>query len=184
MASASSDVDDVSMPNPVPDPSQLPGFILNCRVELDTENVLSPYELYSVECFRREQGTTSLQVRITFPFSLLTLCLLPFLAMIFLKDNTLLRRELSQDDIKPRLLGHWGTCPGLVLIYAHLSHVIRKTGQDMLFFFFFEIDYCAPRGTEPHVALREWIHALCVVNMNMRINYAEISPMASLANLL
>ena len=81
----------------------------------------------------REQGTTSLQVRITFPFSLLTLRLLPFLAMIFLKENTLLRRELSQDDIKPRLLGHWGTCPGLVLICAHLNHVIRKTGQDMLY---------------------------------------------------
>jgi hypothetical protein len=84
MASASSDVDDVSMPNPVPDPSQLPGFILNCRVELDTENVLMSCTTSNVS---GEQGTTSLQVRITFPFSLLTLRLLPFLAMIFLKDK-------------------------------------------------------------------------------------------------
>ena len=53
--------------------------------------------------------------------------------MIFLKENSLLRRELSRDDIKPRLLGHWGTCPGLVLIYAHLNRVIRNTGQDMLY---------------------------------------------------
>jgi len=44
---------DVSMPNPVPDPSQLPGFILYFNVEPTTENVLSPYELYSVENFRR-----------------------------------------------------------------------------------------------------------------------------------
>ena len=53
--------------------------------------------------------------------------------MIFLKENSLLRRELSRDDIKPRLLGHWGTCPGLVLVYAHLNRVIRNTGQDMLY---------------------------------------------------
>jgi xylulose-5-phosphate/fructose-6-phosphate phosphoketolase len=53
--------------------------------------------------------------------------------MIFLKENTLLKRELSPDDIKPRLLGHWGTCPGLALVYAHLNRVIQKTGQDMLY---------------------------------------------------
>jgi xylulose-5-phosphate/fructose-6-phosphate phosphoketolase len=53
--------------------------------------------------------------------------------MIFLKENTLLKRDLSHDDIKPRLLGHWGTCPGLVLIYAHLNRAIRMTGQDMLY---------------------------------------------------
>jgi len=53
--------------------------------------------------------------------------------MIFLKDNTLLRRELSHDDIKLRLLGHWGTCPGLALIYAHLNRVVKKNGQDMLY---------------------------------------------------
>jgi phosphoketolase len=72
-----------------------------------------------------------LQVHTALYFSLLILH--PIQAMIFLKENTLLKRELSHDDIKPRLLGHWGTCPGLVLIYAHLNRVIRMTGQDMLY---------------------------------------------------
>ena len=53
--------------------------------------------------------------------------------MIFLSDNVLLDRQLTFDDIKPRLLGHWGTCPGLTLIYAHLNRLIRDTGLDALF---------------------------------------------------
>ncbi|RLP85939.1 phosphoketolase family protein [Micromonospora sp. BL4] len=43
---------------------------------------------------------------------------------IYLLDNPLLREPLTRDDIKPRLLGHWGTSPGLNLIYAHLNRVI------------------------------------------------------------
>ncbi|MFI6781128.1 phosphoketolase [Micromonospora sp. NPDC050276] len=43
---------------------------------------------------------------------------------IYLLDNPLLRQPLTPDDIKPRLLGHWGTSPGLNLIYAHLNRVI------------------------------------------------------------
>ncbi|MET8091763.1 phosphoketolase family protein [Micromonospora sp. NPDC005220] len=43
---------------------------------------------------------------------------------IYLLDNPLLREPLAPDDIKPRLLGHWGTSPGLNLIYAHLNRVI------------------------------------------------------------
>lgn len=54
-------------------------------------------------------------------------------AMIFLKDNALLERQLNFDDIKPRLLGHWGTCPGLTMVYAHLNRLIRDTGLDALF---------------------------------------------------
>ena len=42
-------------------------------------------------------------------------------AMIFLKQNVLVKSDLTSEDIKPRLLGHWGTCPGLVMIYAHRS---------------------------------------------------------------
>src|SRR6476659_1227006 len=45
---------------------------------------------------------------------------------IYLLDNPLLRRHLTREDIKPRLLGHWGTTPGLNFIYAHLNRVIRK----------------------------------------------------------
>ncbi|WP_184188808.1 phosphoketolase family protein [Micromonospora parathelypteridis] len=43
---------------------------------------------------------------------------------IYLLDNPLLREPLTPDDIKPRLLGHWGTSPGLNLVYAHLNRVI------------------------------------------------------------
>jgi xylulose-5-phosphate/fructose-6-phosphate phosphoketolase len=53
--------------------------------------------------------------------------------MIFLKDNILIERDLTFDDIKPRLLGHWGTCPGLTLIYAHLNKIIRDTGVELLY---------------------------------------------------
>ena len=53
-------------------------------------------------------------------------------AMIFLKDDVLLERELTSEDIKPRLLGHWGTCPGLTLVYAHLNRIIKTTGLDSL----------------------------------------------------
>jgi xylulose-5-phosphate/fructose-6-phosphate phosphoketolase len=54
-------------------------------------------------------------------------------AQIYLLDNPLLRRPLTRADIKPRLLGHWGTCPGLNLVYAHLNRVIRMRGLDAMF---------------------------------------------------
>jgi xylulose-5-phosphate/fructose-6-phosphate phosphoketolase len=53
-------------------------------------------------------------------------------AMIFLKSNVLLRKKLSFDDIKPRLLGHWGTCPAINLIYAHCTRIIKSQNQRML----------------------------------------------------
>jgi xylulose-5-phosphate/fructose-6-phosphate phosphoketolase len=52
---------------------------------------------------------------------------------IYLQGNPLLRRPLTPDDIKPRLLGHWGTSPGLSLIYAHVSRLIRLTGQEAIY---------------------------------------------------
>ncbi|KAI8364734.1 phosphoketolase [Radiomyces spectabilis] len=53
-------------------------------------------------------------------------------AMIFLQSNALLRRELTKDDVKPRLLGHWGTCPGINLVYAHLTRLIKKQNLNMM----------------------------------------------------
>ncbi len=55
------------------------------------------------------------------------------IGQIYLQDNPLLRRPLTSDDIKPRLLGHWGTSPGLSFIYTHLSRVIRHTGQETIY---------------------------------------------------
>jgi len=54
-------------------------------------------------------------------------------AMIFLRDNVLLESELQLEHVKPRLLGHWGTCPGLVLVWSHLNLLIRKHDVDMIY---------------------------------------------------
>src|SRR6267143_3161712 len=45
---------------------------------------------------------------------------------IYLYDNPLLREPLKQEHVKPRLLGHWGTTPGLNFIYVHFNRVIKK----------------------------------------------------------
>src|SRR5262250_1820363 len=52
---------------------------------------------------------------------------------IYLLDNPLLTRELRPEHVKPRLLGHWGTTPGLNLLYAHLNRVIRSQDLDMIY---------------------------------------------------
>ncbi|MCU1429127.1 MAG: Phosphoketolase [Actinomycetia bacterium] len=52
---------------------------------------------------------------------------------IYLLDNPLLRTPLLPDHIKPRLLGHWGTTPGLNFLYAHLNRIIRARDTSMLF---------------------------------------------------
>src|SRR5712692_4395291 len=52
---------------------------------------------------------------------------------IYLLDNPLLRRPLVLSDIKPRLLGHWGTTPGLNFIYAHASRVIKERDLDAIY---------------------------------------------------
>src|SRR5271156_5479123 len=52
---------------------------------------------------------------------------------IYLYDNPLLKVPLSKDHIKPRLLGHWGTTPGLNFIYVHLNRVIKENDLDMIY---------------------------------------------------
>ena len=52
---------------------------------------------------------------------------------IYLLDNPLLARPLRLEDIKPRLLGHWGTTPGFNLIYAHASRMIKKRDLDAIY---------------------------------------------------
>ncbi len=54
-------------------------------------------------------------------------------AQIYLKDNPLLRRELSLDDIKKKLVGHWGSAPGQNFIYVHLNRVINKYDLNMIY---------------------------------------------------
>ena len=83
-------------PNPPPGKSQLPDSILEYHVNLESVNTLTPEELQAITKYRRAADYIAA-------------------AMIFLKDNVLLEREIKPEDIKPRLLGHWGTCPGLIL---------------------------------------------------------------------
>jgi len=52
---------------------------------------------------------------------------------IYLYDNPLLKKPLTKEHVKPRLLGHWGTTPGLNFIYVHLNRVIKKYDLDALY---------------------------------------------------
>ena len=54
-------------------------------------------------------------------------------AMIYLKSNVLLRTPLELDDIKKKLVGHWGSAPGQNFIYAHLNRVINKYDLNMIY---------------------------------------------------
>ena len=54
-------------------------------------------------------------------------------AQIYLKDNYLLEEPLQPEHIKERLLGHWGTCPGINFTYAHLNRAIIEHDLDMMF---------------------------------------------------
>ncbi|MEY4440400.1 MAG: hypothetical protein RLY49_26 [Candidatus Parcubacteria bacterium] len=52
---------------------------------------------------------------------------------IYLKDNYLLERELRLEDIKPRLLGHWGTCPGISFVYTMLNFFQTQNPRDLMY---------------------------------------------------
>jgi xylulose-5-phosphate/fructose-6-phosphate phosphoketolase len=54
-------------------------------------------------------------------------------AQIYLQENPLLREPLRPEHIKPRLLGHWGTSPGLSLIYIHLNRLIRERDANVIY---------------------------------------------------
>lgn len=103
----------IDRPNPQPPPSNVPDYVSDLLVKLDkptladkTNDVIAKY--------RRAANYIAA-------------------AMIFLKDNVLLERDLKFEDIKPRLLGHWGTCPGLTLIYSHLNLLIKQHDLDMIY---------------------------------------------------
>ena len=72
---------------------------------------------------------------------------------IYLMDNPLLREPLRPEHIKPRLLGHWGTTPGLNFIYAHLNRVIRKRDADVIF-------VCGPGHGGPGVVANTYLEGV------------------------
>jgi len=53
--------------------------------------------------------------------------------MIYLRDNPLLREPLKQEHLKQRLLGHWGSSPGLAFMYVHLNRLIKAHKQSAIF---------------------------------------------------
>lgn len=52
---------------------------------------------------------------------------------LYLKDNPLLKRPLSREDVKKNIVGHWGTAPGQNFVYTHLNRVIKKYDLDMIY---------------------------------------------------
>ncbi|MBI2634761.1 hypothetical protein HYW82_03795 [Candidatus Peregrinibacteria bacterium] len=53
-------------------------------------------------------------------------------AQLYLKENFFLEKELAAEHFKPRILGHWGTVPGLNFIYANLNYLVWKHKTDMM----------------------------------------------------
>ena len=80
-------------------------------------------------------------------------------AQIYLLANPLLREPLRLGHLKPRLLGHWGTCPGLNFVYAHLNRAIRARDLDMLY-------VCGPGHGGPAM----------VANTYLEGTYTELNP--------
>ena len=82
---------------------------------------------------------------------------------IYLLDNPLLKAPLSLKHVKPRLLGHWGTTPGLNFVYVHLNRVIRKHDLDMIY-------VCGPGHGGPGMVANTWLEG----------SYSELYPNVSL----
>ena len=78
---------------------------------------------------------------------------------IYLLDNPLLAEPLRPEHVKPRLLGHWGTTPGLNLIYAHLNRVIRNQDLNVIY-------VCGPGHGGPGM----------VANTYLEGTYSELYP--------
>ncbi|MEV0646413.1 phosphoketolase family protein [Phytomonospora sp. NPDC050363] len=81
---------------------------------------------------------------------------------IYLLDNPLLRQPLRPEHIKPRLLGHWGTSPGLNLLWAHLNRAIIQRDLDMLF-------VTGPGHGGPAIVANTWLEG----------TYSEVYPAIS-----
>jgi xylulose-5-phosphate/fructose-6-phosphate phosphoketolase len=81
---------------------------------------------------------------------------------IYLLDNPLLREPLRPEHVKPRLLGHWGTTPGLNFLYAHLNRAIRERDLDAIF-------VCGPGHGGPAVVSQSYLEG----------TYSELYPHVS-----
>ncbi|KAI8260349.1 putative phosphoketolase [Colletotrichum sp. SAR 10_98] len=103
----------IKEPNPPALPSHLPDSVLELAVKTEKK----PLDAKVAKSLRDFQNAA---------------CYIAA-AMIFLRDNVLLESQLKPEHIKPRLLGHWGTCPGLILVWSHLNLLIRNHDMDMIY---------------------------------------------------
>ena len=78
---------------------------------------------------------------------------------IYLMDNPLLKEPLKPEHVKPRLLGHWGTTPGLNFIYVHLNRTIRERDLNVLYI-------CGPGHGGPAMVANTWLEG----------TYSEVYP--------
>jgi xylulose-5-phosphate/fructose-6-phosphate phosphoketolase len=106
----------------------------------DTPTPLSPQELAAMDAWWRAANYLSV-------------------GQIYLMDNPLLRVPLSPEHIKPRLLGHWGTTPGLNFLYVHLNRAIRQRDLNMIY-------VCGPGHGGPAM----------VANAYLEGTYSEVYP--------
>ncbi|WP_352719903.1 phosphoketolase family protein [Mesorhizobium sp. M0491] len=88
------------------------------------------------------------------------------IGQIYLLDNPLLREPLRLEHVKPRLLGHWGTSPGLSFIYAHLNRAIRLRDENVIY-------VCGPGHGGPAM----------VANTYLEGTYSELNPDISMDEL-
>ncbi len=78
---------------------------------------------------------------------------------IYLLDNPLLEQPLTLEHVKPRLLGHWGTTPGINFVYAHLNRMILRRDLDVLL-------VIGPGHGGPALAANTWLEG----------SYGELDP--------
>ncbi|WP_158930742.1 phosphoketolase [Acidisphaera sp. S103] len=81
---------------------------------------------------------------------------------VYLLANPLLREKLRMEHVKPRLLGHWGTVPGLNFLYVHLNRIIRRRDLDLIFI-------AGPGHGAPGVVASTWLEG----------TYSEVYPNVS-----
>ncbi|CAN7165927.1 phosphoketolase family protein [Rhizobium sp. LjRoot30] len=103
-------------------------------------DVLSPHDLSLIDRYWRAANYLSV-------------------GQIYLLDNPLLKAPLAAEQVKPRLLGHWGTTPGLNFIYAHLNRIIKARDADVIYI-------CGPGHGGPGM----------VANTYLEGSYSEIYP--------
>src|SRR5260370_20167010 len=104
------------------------------------DDVLSPQELSGLDAYWRAANYLSV-------------------GQIYLLDNALLRDSLKPEQLKPRLLGHWGTTPGLNFIYVHLNRIIKARDLNVIYI-------CGPGHGGPAM----------VANAYLEGTYTEIYP--------